>query len=288
MRLYSFEVQGKAKFGVESGGYLIDLGTDSSAPSDMLSFLRAGNSALDVARQVMKAPVGQSYALDAVRILTPIQRPGKILCSGLNYRSHLDENPGAVLPESPFFFAKLPNTVIGPGQPIILPKQSQQVDYEVEFAVVIGRPAPRGTSPDHILDYVFGYTLLHDVSARDVQFKDNQITLGKNFDTFTPIGPCIVTKDELPDANNVKLRSYLNGQLMQDGSTHDWVFPLPRLLTAVTDVMSLEPGDIISTGTPGGVGYFRQPQVFLQSGDVVVIEAEGIGCLENPVWPAHN
>lgn len=288
MRLYTFDAQGKTRIGVEAGDGLIDLAADSTFPQDMIGLLRAGDVALSAARRLVESGSAPHYPFDAVRILAPIPRPGKILCSGLNYRSHLDENPDAVLPESPFFFAKLPNTVIGPGEAIILPEQSQQVDYEVEFAVVIGKPAPRGTSLGHIMSCVFGYTLLHDVSARDVQFRDNQITLGKNFDTFAPIGPCIVTKEEIADLDNVKLRSYINDQMMQDGSTSDWVFPLPRLLTAVTDVMSLEPGDIISTGTPGGVGYFRQPQVFLKSGDVVVIEAEGIGKLENPVLAASS
>ena len=133
------------------------------------------------------------------------------------------------------------------------------------------------------MDCVAGYTILHDISARDVQFKDNQITLGKNFDTFSPLGPCIVTKDELPDPGNVRLRSLLNGKVMQDGTTADWVFPLPELLSRLSRVMTLEPGDVVSTGTPAGVGAFRKPQVFLKAGDVVRLEIEGIGMLENPV-----
>lgn len=285
MRLYTFEADGKARIGAEKARRLVDFSTapiENGLPGDMLNFLRAGAPALDAARGVIAASSGE-YALADVRILAPILYPGKILCSGINYRSHLDENPTAVLPQSPFFFSKLPSAVIGQGEPIIVPKNSQQVDYEVEFAVVFGSRAPRGTAPQAIMDHVFGYTLLHDVSARDVQFKDNQITLGKNFDTFCPLGPCLVTKDEMPDLGDVRLRSYLNGVVMQDGSSRDWVFTLTRLLTAITDVMTLEPGDIVTTGTPGGVGFFRNPQVFLKAGDVVAIEVEGIGRLENPV-----
>jgi 2-keto-4-pentenoate hydratase/2-oxohepta-3-ene-1,7-dioic acid hydratase in catechol pathway len=133
------------------------------------------------------------------------------------------------------------------------------------------------------MEHIAGYTILHDVSARDVQFKDNQITLGKNFDTFCPLGPCIVTRDQLPNPGKVKLRSFLNGKVMQDGSTADWVFPLPTLLSFLSGIMTLEPGDVVSTGTPAGVGVFRKPQVFLKPGDVVRLEVEGVGVLENPV-----
>ncbi len=282
MRLYTFDVNSERHIGAEQDGRLVSFSADSSLPCDMITFLADGETAMKAAQQVVEA-ASHTYTMDAVRILAPIPKPGKILCSGINYRSHFDENPVAKMPESPFFFSKLPSAVIGPDEAIVCPKQSQQVDYEVEFAVVIGRHTPRNTSPDTIMNCVAGYTILHDVSARDVQFKDSQITLGKNFDTFSPIGPCVVTKDELPDLSGVKLRSYLNGQVMQDGSTADWVFPLPRLLTALTDVMTLEPGDIVSTGPPGGVGYFRHPQVFLKHGDVVVVEVKGIGRLENPV-----
>jgi 2-keto-4-pentenoate hydratase/2-oxohepta-3-ene-1,7-dioic acid hydratase in catechol pathway len=215
-------------------------------------------------------------------LLAPIPRPGKILCSGVNYRSHVDENPNARLPDEPFFFAKLPSAVIGPGEPIVHPRITQQLDYEVELAIVIGSTMRR-TVPEQVMQHIAGYTLLHDVSARDVQFKDNQITLGKNFDSFCPLGPCIVTADEVANPGNVRLRTYLNGRVMQDGTTRDWLFPLPRLLSFLSHVMTLEPGDVIGTGTPAGVGLFHKPPVFLQPGDKVAIEGEGIGRLENPV-----
>jgi 2-keto-4-pentenoate hydratase/2-oxohepta-3-ene-1,7-dioic acid hydratase in catechol pathway len=277
MKLYTFEADGQARVGVERNGKLIDV--TAVAPT-MLELVEAGEAGLN---QVRKAN-GSVYAFDQIRILAPIN-PGKILCSGINYRGHLEENPGAKLPESPFFFAKLPNTVIGPGQPIIHPKMTQQLDYEVEFTVVIGKRLS-DVAENEVMSAIFGYTILHDVSARDVQFKDNQITLGKNFDTFAPIGPCIVTPDEIPNLANVRLRSLVNSEVMQDGSTQDWVFTLPALVRSLSRVMTLEPGDLVTTGTPAGVGVFRKPQVFLKPGDVVALEVEGIGRLENPVTSA--
>jgi 2,4-diketo-3-deoxy-L-fuconate hydrolase len=304
MKLYTFEVEGRRWLGADSNGQMVNLMAASLVfvmvrgekvphrlPGDMLGFLRAGEPALQAARDVLAfmarrpvVPVGQrlTYAFEEVKILSPIPQPGKILCSGINYRGHKEENPDAKMPSEPFFFSKLPSAVIGPGEPIVKPPQTNQLDYEVEFAVVIGRTMKR-TAEAEVMDCVAGYTILHDVSARDVQFKDNQITLGKNFDTFCPLGPCIVTRDELPDPGNVKLRSYVNGKLMQNGSTADWLFPLPKLLSFLSSIMTLEPGDVVSTGTPAGVGVFRKPQVFLRPGDVVRLEVEGIGVLENPV-----
>ncbi len=278
MKLYTFEHSGQAKVGKEVNGQLVDVTT--IAPT-MLALVQGGEATLKAVRDAQ----GSTYALDSVRVHAPI-RPGKILCSGVNYRGHGEENPNAKLPESPFFFSKVPSAVIGPNDPIICPKISQQVDYEVEFAVVIGRAINAKTPESSIMSHIFGYTILHDVSARDVQFKDNQITLGKNFDSFAPVGPCIVTADEIPDPASVKLRTTLNGEVMQDDSNRDWLFPLPKLIGALAQVMTLEPGDIVTTGTPAGVGYFKQPQVFLKPGDQVALEIEGIGRLENPVIAA--
>ena len=303
MKLYTFEAEGRSRLGAESQGQLVDLAVAHRAmmevrgkpgralPFQMLDFLRAGEPAVQAAREVCAymakrpaVPVGErlAYAFEEVKILAPVPRPGKILCSGINYRSHKEENPNATMPVEPFFFSKLPSGVIGPGDPIVKPAQTNQLDYEVEFAVVVGRTMKQ-IAEHEVMGCLAGYTILHDVSARDVQFKDNQITLGKNFDTFCPLGPCIVTRDELPDPPHVKLRSYVNGTPMQDGSTADWVFPLPRLLSFLSHVMTLEPGDVVSTGTPAGVGVFRKPQIFLKAGDVVRLEIEGIGTLENPV-----
>jgi len=235
-----------------------------------------------VSDQSAETSQGYTYFFEQVRLLAPVPRPGKMLYSGINYRGHLVEEPGAKLPETPRFFSKMPTAVIGPGQPIVLPKLSQQVDYEVELALIIGQTA-RNLDESQIMDCVAGYTIAHDVSARDVQFKDNQETLGKGFDTFAPMGPCLVTKDEIPEPGNLRLRTLINGVVLQDSSTSDWVFPLPHLLASLNRVMTLEPGDVVTTGCPAGVGYFRHPQIFLKPGDVCVLEIEGIGRLENPV-----
>ncbi|SRR6266545_3798564 len=298
MRLHTFERGGQARLGAEQNGRLVDLAAVERARggelgrvfTDMLAFIQAG----DLARQTAESTIefaahgdtpGLSYAIDEVRILAPLLNPGKILCSGVNYKGHQAENSSAVLPETPGFFAKLNNTIIGPGTPIVHPKMTSQLDYEIEFAVVLGKRLHKA-SERAAMDAVFGYTILHDVSARDIQFKapqHNQITLGKNFDTFAPIGPCIVTIDELTDPANVRLRTFVNGAILQDSSTSDWLFPLPYLLSFLSHVMTLEPGDIVTTGTPAGVGVFRNPQVFLKPGDLVRLDAEGIGTLENPV-----
>lgn len=303
MRLYTFAYGGYQRIGADLKGQIVDLMAAHSAmlkvrggkpnvlPADMLGFLRLGEEGLSAVRDTLAfmakrpaLPVGVRvlYLVEDVKILAPIPRPGKILCSGINYKGHASENPGAKMPTEPFFFAKVPSAVIGPGEPIVHPKATQQLDYEVEFAVVIGERM-KNTSEAEVMSHIAGYTILHDVSARDVQFKDNQITLGKNFDTFCPMGPCIVTRDELPNTDNIRLRALVNGKVMQDGTTADWVFPLPILLNRLSRVMTLEPGDVVSTGTPAGVGVFGKPQVFLKPGDAVRLEIEGIGTLENPV-----
>jgi 2-keto-4-pentenoate hydratase/2-oxohepta-3-ene-1,7-dioic acid hydratase in catechol pathway len=307
MKLCTFEIGGRRSIGAEAAGQMIDLpvayagmiaarglkpGAPKALPADMRVFLQLGGPALEAAREAIAflakrpaLPVGEraSYLPDEVKLLAPIPRPGKILCSGLNYRSHVEENPHAKFLEDPRFFAKTPNTVIGPGEPIRHPGAKYQVDYEVELAVVIGRTMPRATPSERVMEHIFGYTILHDVSSRYIQFKDNNEVMGKNFDTFCPIGPCLVTADEIPDPSKLRLRTRLNGQVMQDGTNADWCFPLPRLLAWLSQAMTLEPGDIISTGTPAGIGWFRQPPVFLKPGDTVRLEIEGIGVLENPV-----
>ena len=217
------------------------------------------------------------------RLVAPIPRPGKVICAGVNYRSHLDENPRAFLPDRPFFFAKLPSAVIGPDEPIMKPYPSCQLDYEVELAVVIGRRA-RTLRRDDALDHVFGYTVMNDVSARDLQFaSDAQMTLGKGLDTFCPLGPVIVTADEVNDPSALTLRTTVNGDVRQEGSTSDWIFDLATILAALTTHVTLEPGDIVSTGTPAGVAVFRDPPPWLEPGDHVQVEVEGVGRLGNPV-----
>jgi len=272
MKFVTFESKGAARLGALTDDGVADLGAVAPSLEALIGRGAAGlasaKSALVTARVITNA-----------KLLAPL-RPGKVLCCGINYRSHADENPNAKMPSEPFFFAKLPSSVIGPDVPIRVPPMSKHVDYEVEFAVVIGKRLSRADETD-IMPAIFGYTLLNDVSARDVQFKDAQITIGKNFDGFAPIGPCVVTADDLTRPGDVRLTSRLNGTLMQDGSTSEWLFPLPRLLSFLSQVMTLEPGDIVTTGTPAGIGYFKNPQVFMRAGDTIEIEAEGIGILRN-------
>jgi 2,4-diketo-3-deoxy-L-fuconate hydrolase len=304
MRLYTFEHDGQLRLGAEHNGSLIDLAaahaalrrslgatddTTTALPAEMQAFIQAGAAATTAATSALayavERPEGLVYSFDQVRLRAPIARPGKILCSDVNYLGHKQENPSAVLPETPGFFVKLPSAIVGPGEPIVLPTMSAQVDYEVEFAAVLGRRLRRASEAE-AQAAVFGYTILHDVSARDIQMKapqPNQISLGKNFDTFAPLGPCIVTADELARPDSLRLRTILNGQVVQDGSTSEWLFALPYMLAFLSNIMTLEPGDIVTTGTPAGVGYFRRPQLFLRPGDVVALEIEGIGRLENPV-----
>jgi 2,4-diketo-3-deoxy-L-fuconate hydrolase len=285
MRLYTFTAEGQQHLGAEKfpSGELVHLhAIDPAIPDSLLEFIRGGEKVHRLARQVMTASPSSVYQLADVTLAAPLARPGKILCSGINYRSHQLENPQAVMPHEPFFFAKMPSTVIGTGSPILHPPFARQVDYEIELAVIIGRSMTFVAEPE-VMSHLFGYTILNDVSCREVQIKAQQITLGKNFDTFCPIGPCVVTTDELTEPGRVRLRTYLNGELMQDGSTADWIFNLPKLLSFLSRVMTLEPGDVVSTGTPAGVGLFRHPPRFLQPGDRVRLEADGIGILENPV-----
>lgn len=274
MKLVTFDSGAGDHLGAQTGGGIVDL-TAAGVARDMLELIGRGAAGLATARQAVAG--GKPVTGRALR--APL-RPGKVICCGINYRSHADENPNAKMPSEPFFFAKLPTSVVGPETEIAIPPMSRQVDYEVEFSAVIGGTLRRAAEAE-VMPAIFGYTLLNDVSARDVQFKDNQITIGKNFDGFAPIGPCIVTADELTDPGNVRLTTRLNGALMQDGSTSEWLFPLPRLLSFLSQVMTLNPGDVVTTGTPAGVGYFKQPQVFMQEGDVIEIAAEGIGTLRN-------
>jgi 2-keto-4-pentenoate hydratase/2-oxohepta-3-ene-1,7-dioic acid hydratase in catechol pathway len=279
MKLYTAKDDSGEWVAAERDGELIDLSAAGVAKT-MLELVRAGDAAIREAERAAKTDTARR-ALEGATLAPPI-RPGKILCSGINYKGHALENPNAKMPTEPFFFAKLPTSVVGPDDAIVHPERTGQLDYEVEFAVLIGAKLNRA-SEDEVMPALFGYTLLNDVSARDVQFKDNQITLGKNFDGFAPIGPCIATASALTRPDAVRLRTRLNGRTLQDGSTSDWLFPLPRLIGFLSHVMTLEPGDVVSTGTPAGVGLFQRPPVFMKPGDVVEIEAEGIGILRNRI-----
>jgi 2-keto-4-pentenoate hydratase/2-oxohepta-3-ene-1,7-dioic acid hydratase in catechol pathway len=210
-----------------------------------------------------------------------ITRPGKIVCVGLNYRDHAEEG-GLELPEAPLLFAKWPNTLIGDGDPIVLPPESTQVDYEAELGVVIGAIARRVAERD-ALDHVEGYICLNDVTARDLQFGDGQWTRGKSPDTFCPVGPRLVAREEIDDPQALGIRCLLNGEAMQNSSTAQMIFSVAEIIAYVSQMITLEPGDLIATGTPAGVGVFRDPKVLLEDGDEVSVEIQGVGTLTNPV-----
>jgi 2,4-didehydro-3-deoxy-L-rhamnonate hydrolase len=272
VRLVTYSACGATGVGVRRDGAVFDAGYPH-----MGALIADGPSGLERAAAAADA----SGPLGDATLLAPI-RPGKILCSGVNYASHADENPNATMPEEPFFFSKLPSAVIGPGEPIRIPRPTTQTDYEVELSMVIGVGGYR-IPEERALEHVFGWTILNDVSARDVQFKDAQITLGKNPDTFSPLGPEIVSGDELGDWSTLQVSTTLNGQVMQDARTSEMLFSPARLLAFLTDLISLEPGDVVTTGTPAGVGFFRKPPVYLQPGDTVTVSVDRIGELTNPV-----
>jgi 2-keto-4-pentenoate hydratase/2-oxohepta-3-ene-1,7-dioic acid hydratase in catechol pathway len=211
----------------------------------------------------------------------PIELPQKIVCVGLNYRDHAEEQ-GVDLPERPLLFAKWPNTLIGPGDPIVIPSLTERVDYEAELGVVMG-PQARRVSVENALEAVAGYICANDVSARDLQFGDVQWTRGKSLDTFCPVGPALVPASDVPDPQALGIRAILNGEVMQDSTTANMVFGVAEIVAFVSQAITLEPGDLILTGTPAGVGVFRDPPVRLEPGDEITIEIDGVGSLSNPV-----
>ena len=217
----------------------------------------------------------------SVTLHAPVPRPGKILCIGLNYRDHAEEQ-GAKLPSRPLLFSKFGTCVLAPGGTIRIPKQSLETDYEAELGVVIGRRAS-GVTRSAAMAHVLGYCNFHDVSARDYQFADGQWVRGKSCDTFAPFGEYIATTDEIPDPHVLGIRLRLNGTTMQDSNTNQLVFDVPALIEAISADITLEPGDVIATGTPPGVGFARKPPVYLRAGDVVEVEIDGLGVLRNPV-----
>jgi 2-keto-4-pentenoate hydratase/2-oxohepta-3-ene-1,7-dioic acid hydratase in catechol pathway len=217
--------------------------------------------------------------IESCQWLPPVHKPEKIICIGLNYRDHAAES-GMELPKEPVFFNKYNNALVGATGPVILPSNSIQVDYEAELAVVIGRTAKR-VSPENAMACVGGYTVMHDVSARDWQFRTGQWVSGKTFDTFGPIGPYLVTPDEVTDPHALKIQLTLNGRVMQDSSTKNLIFGIPALISYLSHIFTLVPGDVISTGTPPGVGFARKPPVFLKDGDLVEISVESIGIMRH-------
>jgi 2-keto-4-pentenoate hydratase/2-oxohepta-3-ene-1,7-dioic acid hydratase in catechol pathway len=282
MRLVSYR-----KGGLEGVGVEVDGGVIPTRYLDMVRLIEDGEAGLAHAREM--AALGAGSAIEPDRILAPVRRPQKMFGSGPNFLKHLEEEPGATLTDEQFFFSKLPSAIIGEGDAIELtrPGTELQADYEVELGIVIGRTA-RFVSEDEAMDHVFGYTVVHDFSSRWIQFKDQQITLGKNLDTFCPMGPALVTRDAIGDVHDLRMRAYLNGELMQDESTSAMRFSVPRMVSYLSEILTLHPGDIITGGTPDGCGCFRDPPVYVQPGDTVAVEIEGIGRLTNPVVLAER
>jgi acylpyruvate hydrolase len=313
MKLVSYESRKQLRLGVVEGDSIVDveaalnlfarrriagpkirmatgiLRKGGPPPRDMIELLARGTRYRQALGTIIKSLAEESEKpkkelltpLRQARLRAPVAQPGKITCIGLNYADHAREQ-GIEPPSQPIFFLKSGNAICGPGDPIVLPPNSTQVDYEAEFAVVIGK-AGKSIPEEKAHEHIGGYLILNDVSARDMQFSDKQWYRGKSCDTFAPTGPWIVTPDEIPDPHNLRISLTLNGQTMQDSNTSNLIFNVPYLISYLSQSATWEVGDLISTGTPPGVGVFHKPPVFLKPGDTVSITVEGIGTLTNPV-----
>lgn len=313
MQFVSFVERGNRRVGVHVDGKVIDIRAalasrladggegnpwelaSALVPSDLVKLIERGEPALAQIRSAVDYALERSeengapdehrltYKLDDVGVYAPITNPSKVVAIGLNYLDHARET-GMEPPKKPIFFSKYATAIIGPKSPVVLPPTdlSNEVDYEVELAVVIGKAA-RNVSEDEAMDYIFGYTILNDISARDLQFEDGQWVKGKSLDTFAPMGPWVVTKDEIPDPHNLRIGLSLNGEIMQNSSTSNLIFKIPQLIAYLSRLFTLRPGDVIATGTPHGVGMALDPKRYLKPGDTMVCEIERIGALENPV-----
>lgn len=309
MRLVSYTLDQTAHFGALHDRQIIDLPAAYSAwrrvepaqagldgqpfPGDMLTWLAGGAAAARAAQGALAFAVAHLDACRAlglavdeaderVRFLPPVPRPGKIICLGKNYLDHAGELGTGGAPAFPMLFAKYANTLVGHRQPIVLPRVSEQVDYEVELALVIGRTA-KDVPAEQAFDIIAGYTCFNDVSVRDWQFRTAQFLQGKTFDHSGPIGPALLTTDEIDDIRSCELTTHINGEELQRGVVGNMIFDIPATIAYITQIMTLEPGDIIATGTPSGVGAARKPPRWLRAGDSVRVSVSGIGTLENPV-----
>jgi 2-keto-4-pentenoate hydratase/2-oxohepta-3-ene-1,7-dioic acid hydratase in catechol pathway len=305
MRWIRFEIDdepAEAKSGPRIGiqrpdGSVIDLaaaalphGLDGNeVPDDIVDLLglpeasrcRLLGLAADAAESACEPGCTWQHAFDRVKLLAPIARPGKIICIGLNYLDHAKEAKAAV-PTEPIFFSKYATSIIGPGGTVQKPGNVEQLDFEVELAVVIGKRG-RHIPEEEALEHVFGYTILNDISARDLQFSDGQWVKGKCLDTFAPVGPAIVTRDEIPSPDRLRLSLSVNGEKLQEGCTADMIFDIRKIISYLSSFCTLEPGDLIATGTPPGVALGRGPEYFLRDGDLMVAEIDYIGSLANQV-----
>ncbi len=275
MRLATFKGSEGPRVGVVDGDDIIDIGI--GGPDGLLDLIKSGKAKEQAAKQGKRQKIADTH------FLPTIPRSGKFICVGLNYADHAAEGNNPI-PDYPALFVRVNSSLIGHGEPMIVPKASEKFDYEAELTIVIGKTC-RHVSEDKALDYVFGYTIFNDGSIRDYQRKSTQWTAGKNFDGTGPLGPWIVTADEVPPgAKGLGIRSILNGsQVLQSSNTDNLIFNTARLVSIISEVMTLEPGDLIATGTPGGVGYPRKPPIFLKKGDRIAVEIDKIGRLENPV-----
>ncbi|MFC2947613.1 fumarylacetoacetate hydrolase family protein [Virgibacillus sediminis] len=308
MRLITFTVDGYSRVGAiveenkvvdlnhayqaqlqREGKYRYEQIAEAFVPSKMEAFLQGGNESIDIARKAVDFALGNQtssehklvYSKNEVKVEAPLSKPGKMICVGHNYREHILEM-GRELPSNPVVFAKFANTIVGPEDDIPHYPISEQLDYEAEFAFVVGSQA-RNVSEDDALDYVAGYTIVNDVTYRDIQRRTLQWLQGKAVEGSAPMGPWLVTSDELTDPSGLEIVLTVNGEERQRSNTRNLVFTVQKLVAFLSNLMTLEPGDIVLTGTPGGVGFARDPQVFLKDGDVVKIEVDNVGTLENKV-----
>jgi 2-keto-4-pentenoate hydratase/2-oxohepta-3-ene-1,7-dioic acid hydratase in catechol pathway len=278
MQLVTYQHNGHRHAGVVQNDTVISLKT--SGMPDMLSVLQGGPEALKRIQVLLAdAPADAVTPLSDVKLCAPIPKPTKIICVGLNYRDHAIESKMEI-PSRPTIFSKYNNTVIGPGDNIVIPNNTQKPDYEAEFAFVIGKGGRHIKAADWP-EHVFGYMNLNDVSARDVQLAVSQWVMGKTFDTFAPMGPFLVTADEIEDPHNLNISMTLNGETVQNSNTKELIFKIPELIEFLSSIMTLEAGDIVSTGTPSGVGMAWNPPKWLKPGDETVVTVEGLGSLRN-------
>ena len=284
MKLMMFQKGKSAALGLVEGKTVIDLGVaDPSLPKELHGLIAAGlNSLTAVKAAAANAPASARFVLAAMKPALPLANPAKIICVGLNYALHAKEG-GHPMPTYPSFFLRVPTSLVAAGAPVIRPKASIQLDYECELTIVVGKGG-RHISEEKALDHVFGYTLFNDVSVRDFQRKTSQWTPGKNFDGTGPLGPWIVTADELPPgASGLRITTRVNGETMQDSNTSDMIFSTAKIISLLSEFMTLQPGDLIATGTPSGVAHARTPPAWMKAGDTVAVEIERIGVLSNPV-----
>lgn len=286
MRLFSYQDSNKNKrvglLRAKDSSEFIDLAaTDASLPNTLLEIIASGNAMSHIAA-LAKNPAAVIKSVQGVNFIPLVDRPGKIICLGLNYADHAAEG-GHARPEYPAFFMRGPSSLAAHLQPLIRPKVSDMFDYEAELAFVVGKTA-RHLTAANALEHVAGYSAFNDGSLRDYQRKSSQWTIGKNFDATGGFGPWLVTPDELPPAvDGLRIQSRLNGQVMQDANTKNFLWGIVETLVLITECMTLEPGDVVITGTPAGVGYARKPPVFMKAGDTIEIDIEGVGVLSNPI-----